>query len=122
MFKKIPAVKTAVITIAVFVAVSSFFIIDLTVVNSYADTTVKTAVVKKGPLRIRRGPGTDYKICGLLAKGNAIGITDISGSWYKIISRTRKKRSVCHSHNACALRRRDPPHHAPGPKIGRAHV
>lgn len=85
MFKKIPAVKTAVITIAVFVAVSSFFIIDLTVVNSYADTTVKTAVVKKGPLRIRRGPGTDYKICGLLAKGNAIGITDISGSWYKII-------------------------------------
>ena len=35
MFKKIPAVKTAVITIAVFVAVSSFFIIDLTVVNSY---------------------------------------------------------------------------------------
>ena len=118
MFKKIPAVKTAVITIAVFVAVSSFFIIDLTVVNSYADTTVKTAVVKKGPLRIRRGPGTDYKICGLLAKGNAIGITDISGSWYKIIYSSKtgyvsKKYIVLKGTEAITYSSQ---------KIGRAHV
>ena len=33
------------------------------------------------PLRIRRGPGTDYKIVGKLAKGSKVNINKINGNW-----------------------------------------
>lgn len=43
------------------------------------------ARVTSGPLNVRTGPGTGYRIVGSLGTGTTVNVYGTSGSWYKIL-------------------------------------
>lgn len=43
-----------------------------------------TGAVNAGPLNLREGPGSSYKILGTLASGTAVTVLSTNGSWYHV--------------------------------------
>jgi len=85
--------KTFVFMLALMVSFCAFGFCDTD--YTYAAVSGKTAVVKKGPLNVRSGPSTKYKVYGTLAKGKKItlkGTKTYKGvKWYKITYKSKMR-------------------------------